>query len=120
MSVAAHHAGRAVVGHVELVGHHLPERRAGSLTEIGLADEERRRVVLADHDPGVELPEIHVRIRTSAWALRHERKIDTGQAETDDEKARGLDEVSSGGHAITSLLAVPADAIVFDARLMAD
>jgi hypothetical protein len=36
----AHDAGRVLERDVEFVGHHLAERRAGSLSAVGLADEE--------------------------------------------------------------------------------
>src|SRR5688572_32304377 len=49
--------------HVELVGHDLSKRRACALAEIGLADVKRRRVVLMNHDPRVELQEVSVGIR---------------------------------------------------------
>ena len=65
-----HDETRLVVGDVELVAHHLPECRAGALAAVRLADEERSGVVGMDHDPGVELPEIGVRIRTCADGLR--------------------------------------------------
>ena len=89
----AHDASRLVVRHVELVGHDLAERRARSLTEVRLADEERRGVVLTNHDPRVELPEIDIGIRTGAETLR-ERQI-ASHADADDEEARGLDEIAS-------------------------
>src|SRR4029453_10920936 len=53
-----------VVRHVQFVRHHLTEGGAGALAEIGLSDVKRRSVVLTDHDPRIELPEIGVRIQT--------------------------------------------------------
>ena len=52
----------ALVRHVELVGHHLTERRAGALAQIRLADVERRGVVLVNDDPRIKLAEIDVGI----------------------------------------------------------
>jgi hypothetical protein len=52
--------------------------------------------------------------------LRIEHEL-ASHTEADDERAGGLDEISaSGRHAITSLSGSDADAIVFEARLMAD
>ena len=91
-----------VVGHVELVGHDLAERRAGALAEIGLADVEGRGVVLADDDPRVELAEVGVGIRTGperrAAGLRRGERIGFRQrhgAEADDEQAGVANEVSA-------------------------
>ena len=74
---AAHHAAGLVVRDVELVAHDLAERRAGALAEIGLADEERRGVVLADHDPRIELAEIGIGIRAGGLCeqLRRSREV---------------------------------------------
>jgi hypothetical protein len=59
-----HDAGGLFVGHVELVRHHLAKRRARALAQVGFADVERRSVVLMNHDPGIKLQEIRIRIRT--------------------------------------------------------
>ena len=67
---AAHDEPRLVVRDVELVAHHLAERRARALAAVGLADEERSRVVGVDHDPRVELQEIGVDVRPCAGGLR--------------------------------------------------
>ena len=78
-----------MVRHVELVGHHLPERRARALAAIRLADEERRRVVRMDDDPRVELEEIRVGIRTRADGLR--QRAAAGHAadrDADDQRAQ--------------------------------
>jgi len=109
----AHHAARLVVRHVELVGHDLAERGAGSLTEIRLADEEGRGVVRTNHDPRIQLLVIEIGIWTRSRALRLEHDV-AGHSETDDERAGCLEEVSPcGGHAITSLSVRGADAVVF-------
>jgi hypothetical protein len=104
----AHHDARRVEGHVELVRHDLPERRAGALSEVGLADVEGGRVVLADDDPGVELAEVEVLIRAG---LREHVAARRGDA--DHEHPGQLDEFAArgvGDHALT---------IAFAARLMA-
>ena len=97
-SVLAHHAARSRVGHVELVGHDLAERGAGALAEIGLADEERRGVVLTDDDPRIELPEVRIGIRARALRLDDAAKqIGVGRrGDADDEVAGRLDEIASG------------------------
>ena len=106
---AAHHATGLVVGNVELVRHDLPERRAGALAQVGLADKEGGGVVGADDDPGVELQEVGVGIGARG-DLRDELTPHKGgpYGEPYDQHARRLDEVASGTHAIT-----------FAARLMA-
>ena len=104
-----HHDGGLVVRDIELVRHDLPECRAGSLTEIGLADVERRGVVAADDDPRVELSEVGIGVRARVLNRR-----DIGQrygAGADHEEAGSLEEIPSRrrGH----------DAISFAARLIA-
>jgi hypothetical protein len=90
------------------------------LTEVGLPHEERCRVVLADHDPRVELPEVDIRVRTRPLGNERDLASHTRDTEADDEEPGGLDEIATGRHAITSLSSVRADAIVFAARLIAD
>ena len=70
---AAHDEARLVVGDVELVAHHLPERGTRPLAAICFADEERGRVVRMDHDPGVELAKVAVGIRTRTDRLQRAR-----------------------------------------------
>src|SRR5690606_15418792 len=65
-----HYQTRLLVGHVEFVAHHLPERGTGALAAIGLADEEGSRVVGMDDDPGVELQEIRVGVGAGIERLR--------------------------------------------------
>ena len=86
---AAHDEARLVVGDVELVAHHLPERRAGALAAIRLADEERGRVVRMDHDPRVELPKVAIGIRTGADRLRERARAgNCADAEAQDQGTR--------------------------------
>ena len=92
----AHDETRLVVGHVELVAHHLPERRARALAAVRLADEERRRVVRMDDDPRVELKEIGVGIRARADGLRE--RAPAGHAadrDADDQRARRREEAAA-------------------------
>ena len=89
---AAHHAGGVLERDVELVAHDLAERRAGALAEIGLADEEGRGVVGADHDPGIELAEIGIRI--GPGALERER-VERHRARRRNEEAGGLEEFAA-------------------------
>ena len=104
---AAHDQAGLVVGDVELVRHHLAERRSRALTEIRLADVERGGAVRTDDDPGVELAEIEIGI--GAAALRRRASLCAGQgevgvrdgADADDEVAGILEEVSTRRHAIT-------------------
>ncbi len=67
---AAHDEAGAVVGDVQFVADHLPIGGAGSLAAIGLANKERRRVVGVDHDPGVELQEVGIGIRSGYCGFR--------------------------------------------------
>jgi 4-methylaminobutanoate oxidase (formaldehyde-forming) len=91
---AAHYEAGVVVGDVELVAHELPEGRAGALTTVGLADEKGRGIIRVDHDPGVELEKIGVRIGTCARGLREHLAGRTGpDAATDDQRARGFEEI---------------------------
>jgi hypothetical protein len=84
---AAHDARRLVVLHVELVGHQLTEGRPGSLSAVGLADEERRGVVLMDRDPRVELPEVGIRIRAGNLHRGFERAGVFRRRDADDQHA---------------------------------
>jgi hypothetical protein len=85
----AHDEARLGIGHVELVAHHLPERGARPLTAVRLADEERGGVVGMNHDPGVELEEVPVGIRTCADGLRERAGArDGGSAHAQHERTR--------------------------------
>jgi hypothetical protein len=59
----AHDDAGLVERDVEFVGHDLAEGGAGALSEIRLANVERRRVVRANDDPRIELMEIGIRVR---------------------------------------------------------
>ena len=86
---AAHDEARLVVSDVELVAHHLPERRARALAAIGLADEERGRVVRMDQDPRVELAKVAVGIRARANRLRERAPAGNGaDAQAEDQGSR--------------------------------
>ena len=136
---AAHHAAGLVECDVELVGHHLAEGGAGTLTAVGLADVERRGVVFVNDDPRVELAEVGVGIGSRAsGALARQanrlraricRKRAGGRrgADPNDQHPRTLEEVPSRNvrrrfHA-TPAFAAPLlrgrPAIVAAARLMA-
>ena len=72
--------------------HHLAERRAGALAAVGLADVERRGVVLVNDDPRIELLEVGIGIRTRAAcaaraAERTDRRWRSRGADADDEQA---------------------------------
>ena len=106
----AHDDAGGVEVDVELVRHDLPERGAGALTEVGLADVERGRVVLADDDPRVELAEVGIGVRAGALP---EQRLPARGGNADHEHARHLDEFAArgvGDHAVT---------MAFAARLMA-
>ena len=96
---AAHDAGGLVEGDVQLVGHHLAERGAGALAEVGLADVERGGVVLVNDDPRIELPEIGIGIRTcalergAACASASVRPGSAVRAEAHREQSRASEEV---------------------------
>ena len=77
---AAHHEAGLVVGDVQFVAHHLPERSARALAAIGLADEERCGVVGMNHDPGVELQKVGIGIG-AGWRLRLPRRARQRRAE---------------------------------------
>jgi hypothetical protein len=99
---AAHHARGVLERDVELVAHDLPERRAGSLPEIGFADEEGRRVIRPNHDPRIQLAEVGVRIR--AGSLRRRTKVrpyifEGDRTDRSNQEARRLDEFTPGLHA---------------------
>ena len=93
-----------VVRDIQLVGHHLPEGRAGPLATVGLADMEDRGTVLANDDPGIELSEVGVGIGTAglgrgsglSGCSRGEWTGDRGGTEADDEHARTLEEAPPG------------------------
>ena len=87
---AAHDEARLRVRHVELVAHHLPERRARALAAIRFADEEGGGVVRVNHDPRVKRKKIGVGVRTSADYLReHAGAGECAGTETQDQDARG-------------------------------
>ena len=90
-----------VVGDVELVGHDLPERRAGALAAVGLADVERRGVVLADDDPRIELPEVEIGIRTGSLRRSTRRRERTARPPTaptlTTSRPERLEEISARG-----------------------
>ena len=95
----AHHAGRVLVGDVELVRHHLAERRAGPLAAVGLADIERRGVVLVNHDPRIELVIVGIGIEAARRALRvrvnREARDERAGADADNEHARRFEELAA-------------------------
>src|SRR5205814_10019613 len=62
----SHNAGGVLERDVELVGHHLAKTCPGALAEIRFAHIECGRVVLMNHDPGVDFPGIGIGIRTRA------------------------------------------------------
>ena len=108
---APHHAGGALVGEVELRGHHLAERRAGALPEVGLADVEGRGVVGPDRDPRIQLAEVGIGIRAGALRggeLGAEPEAggagDREGAQADDQHAAGRQEVATrrAAHRATS------------------
>ena len=76
---AAHDEAGLVVGDIQFVAHHLPERSARTLAAIGLADEERRSVVGMNHDPGVELQEVGIGIRAGSSCRCRGERVSAGQ-----------------------------------------
>ena len=97
-----------VVGDVELVGHDLAERRAGALAEVGLADVERRGVVLRESRSTSRAAGSRGRDtdRRPALARRASGSAATpATLQADDEAARTVLRKSRRvRHAITSLL----------------
>jgi len=65
----------------------LTEAGSRALAGVGLSDIKRGRVVLMNHDPRVELPRIHKRIRA-----RIVGGTDPRRSEADDQQAGSLEE----------------------------
>src|SRR6185436_16538392 len=81
---------------VEFLGRDLQQGRRVPLTEFDIAEEDRRRIVGVDGDPGIELVRIRCKRtanRTGWWLLPVDRRC---EREADEQRAAGLEEVTSG------------------------
>ena len=110
----AHDEACFVVGDVQLIGHHLPEGRAGALATVRLAHVEGGGVVLMNDDPGVELAEVGVRIRARRRCYRSLR------VQAHHQQARALQKRPSRAQRVFYLFRNPHATCPFPAtRLMA-